>query len=81
MSYVDSSTSSQNVLLANGVSYVDFGKQAGDMAAKILLEGVKPSSIPVGYADRTYNTVSMKIVKDLGLDENNPIIKEAQKIE
>ena len=81
MSYVDSSTSAKNVLLANGVSYVDFGKQAGDMAAKILLEGVKPSSIPVEYADRTYNTVSMKIVKDLGLDENNPIIKEAQKIE
>lgn len=81
LSYVDNSESSKNVLLSNGVSFKDFGKQAGQMAVKILKEGVKPSSIPVAYAQKTYNTVSMKVLKDLGLDENNPIIKEAQKIE
>lgn len=81
LSYLDSSDSAKNVLISNGVSYVDFGKQAGDMAVKILKEGLSPSSIPVAYAQKTYNTVSMKIVKELGLDENNLLIKEAAKID
>ena len=81
LGYVDSSESSKNILLSNGVSYEDFGKTAADMAKKILKDKVKPSEIPVKYPDKTYNTVSMKVVKELNLDENNEIIKGATKIE
>jgi len=81
LGYVDSSESSKNILLSNGVSYEDFGKTAADMAKKILKDKVKPSEIPVAYPDKTYNTVSMKVVKELNLDENNEIIKGATKIE
>ncbi|EFM38617.1 ABC transporter substrate binding protein [[Eubacterium] yurii subsp. margaretiae ATCC 43715] len=81
LGYVDSSESSKNILLSNGVSYEDFGKTAADMAKKILKDKVKPSEIPVAYPDKTYNTVSMKVVKKLNLDENNEIIKGATKIE
>lgn len=78
--FIDSTDSGKEVLLANGVSYVDFGKSAGTMAAKILKGEAKPSEIEVVYPEKTYNTVSMKVVKELGLDENNEIIKEATKI-
>jgi len=81
LGYVDSSESSKNILLSNGVSYEDFGKTAADMAKKILKDKVKASEIPVAYPDKTYNTVSMKVVKELNLDENNEIIKGATKIE
>jgi ABC superfamily ATP binding cassette transporter, binding protein len=81
MGYLDSSENAKNVLISNGVSYVDFGKQAADMATKILKENVKPSTIPVKYAEKTYNTVSMSIVKQLGIDENNEIIKNSTKIQ
>lgn len=81
MGYLDSSASSKNALIANGTSYVDFGKQAADMATKILKGESKPSDIPVAYAEKTYNTVSMSVVKMLGLDENNEVIKEATKID
>ncbi len=81
MGYIDSSENAKNVLISNGVSYVDFGKQAGDMATKILKENVQPSTIPVKYAEKTYNTVSMSIVKQLGIDENNEIIKNSTKIQ
>ena len=81
LSYVDSSESAKNVLISNGVSFKGFGKQAGQMAIKILKEDVTPSSIPVAYAEKTYNTVSMKVVKEIGIDENNKIIQEAEKIE
>ena len=81
LGYVDSSESAKNILLTNGVSYENFGKTAADMAEKILKDNVKPSQIPVAYPEKTYNTVSMKVVKMLGLDENNEVIKDATKIE
>jgi len=81
LGYVDSSESAKNILLSNGISYEDFGKTAADMAEKILKDNVKPSQIPVAYPEKTYNTVSMKVVKMLGLDENNEVIKDATKIE
>lgn len=80
LGYVDSSESAKNILLSNGISYEDFGKTAADMAEKILKDNVKPSQIPVAYPEKTYNTVSMKVVKELNLDENNKIIKNASKI-
>lgn len=81
LSYLDDSASSKNILISNGTSYLDFGKQAADNATKILKEGVKPNTIPVSYAEKTYNTVNMELVKKLGLDENNEIIKNAKKVE
>ena len=34
-----------------GIDYEAHGKQAGEMAVKILKDGAKPAELPVGYAD------------------------------
>ncbi|MEO4038441.1 ABC transporter substrate-binding protein [Micrococcus sp. 2A] len=34
-----------------GIDYKEHGKQAGEMAVKILRDGAKPESTPVGFAD------------------------------
>ncbi|WP_394545767.1 ABC transporter substrate-binding protein [Micrococcus luteus] len=34
-----------------GIDYTAHGKQAGEMAVKILKDGAKPAELPVGYAD------------------------------
>ena len=76
----DDSDAAKSIMLANGVSYKSFGEKSAQMAEQILLQNVKPSTIPFFYAEKGENFVSMDVVKQIGLDENNEIIKNAQKL-
>lgn len=68
------------ILITNGLSYYELGKQTAQMAKDILVDGKDPSSIPVGKAEKTVTTVNMKTLKALGLDENNELFKDAVKV-
>lgn len=71
---------SGGILITNGLSYYELGKQTAKMAKEILVDGVDIKAIPVGLAEKTSTTVNIKTLKALGLDENLPLFKDATKV-
>lgn len=68
------------ILVTDGLSYYELGKQTAEMAKKILVDKIDVSNIPVGMAEKTFTTVNIKTLKSLGLDENLPLFKDAIKV-
>ena len=68
------------ILITNGLSYYELGKQTAQMAKEILVDKVAVSDIPVGLAEKTVVTVNENTMKALELDENLPLLKDAVKI-
>lgn len=68
------------ILVTNGLSYYELGKQTARMAKEILVDKKKPSDIPVGKAEKTITTINEKTLKALGLDQNLPLFKDAVKV-
>ena len=68
------------LLITNGLSYYDLGKQTAKMAKDILVDGVDISTIPVEFAEKTNIKVNQKTLEALGLDSNLPLFKDAVKV-
>lgn len=68
------------LLITNGLSYYELGKQTARMAKEILVDKKDASTIPVGTAETTITTVNQKTLEALGLDENLPLLKDAIKV-
>lgn len=68
------------ILVTNGLSYYELGKQTAKMAKEILADKKDISTIPVGIAEKTVTTVNEKTLTELGLDANLPIFKDAIKV-
>lgn len=68
------------ILITNGLSYYELGKQTAQMAKEILVDNVAVSDIPVGTAEKTIVTVNENTMKALGLDENLPLLKDAVRV-
>lgn len=81
LTFVDTSSSGKNVLISSGFSYYDHGKQAGSKAIDILINGVKPSDIPIETTENITNYVSIPVAEQIGIDVNLPIIKESIPVE
>lgn len=65
------------ILLTDGISYFELGKQSAKMAKEIL-NGKNPGEIPVEKAADISKTVNAKTLEKLGLDKNLDIFKEAE---
>lgn len=63
------------ILISNGISYFDLGKQSAKMAEKILVEGKDPSDIPAEFAMETTTVVNSETLEALGLDPNLDVFK------
>lgn len=68
------------ILVTNGLSYYELGKQTAKMAKEILVDKKDISTIPVGIAEKTITTVNEKTLTELGLDANLSIFKDAVKV-
>ncbi|WP_353093326.1 ABC transporter substrate-binding protein [Tissierella praeacuta] len=68
------------ILITNGLSYYELGKQTAKMAKEILVDKKDISTIPVGVADKTITTVNIKTLESLELDKNLPIFKDALEV-
>lgn len=68
------------ILITNGLSYYELGKQTAKMAKEILVDGKDVSSLPVGMAEKTVTVVNEKSLDALGLDKNLPIFKDANMV-
>lgn len=67
------------ILVTNGLSYYELGKQTAKMAKEILVDKKDISTIPVGVAEKTITTVNEKTLVELGLDEDLPMFKDADR--
>ena len=68
------------LLVTNGLSYYELGKQTATMAKEILVDKKDISTIPVGLAEKTITIVNQKTLEALGLDQNLPLFKDAIKV-
>jgi len=71
----------EGILITNGLSYYELGKQTAQMAKEILVDGKDVSEIPVELSERTIITVNEKTREALGLDPTLPVFKNAIKVE
>jgi len=68
------------ILITNGLSYYELGKQTAAMAKEILVDKKDVSNIPVGVAEKTITTVNEKTLEELELDGELPLFKDAVKV-
>lgn len=68
------------ILITNGLSYYELGKQTAEMAKEILVDKKDISAMPVGIAEKTVTTVNRKTLEALGLDPSLSLFKDAVKV-
>ncbi|QLY81768.1 ABC transporter substrate-binding protein [Clostridium intestinale] len=66
-------------LITAGIDYYKLGKEAGYQAAEIL-NGKKPSEIPVGFQTDLQTTINTDVAKKLGITIPADIEKSAEKV-
>ncbi|OLS03087.1 ABC transporter substrate-binding protein [Tissierella creatinophila] len=69
------------ILITDGLSYYELGKQTASMAKSILIDGDKPSDIAVEKAQNTSKVFNEETMKKLNLDQGNTAFKDATKFE
>lgn len=69
------------ILLTDGLSYYELGRQTGRMAKKILVDGKKPEDMPVETLANTTKSVNEKTMKNLKLNKELPVFEGAEFIE
>ena len=65
------------LLMTDGLSYYELGKQTGAMAKKILIDKVSPKDMPVESLKNTTKIVNENTMKKLKLDKENPAFEGA----
>jgi putative ABC transport system substrate-binding protein len=68
------------LLITNGISYYELGKQTAAMAKKILVDGLSPSEIPVEKAKTISTVYNEQTLNLLNVDINNDVFKDAVSI-
>ncbi len=69
------------ILVTDGISYYDLGKQSAQMAKEILVDGKSPADIPSERAINTTKVFNEDTLNALGLDKNHPVFIDAIEIE
>ena len=65
------------ILMTDGLSYYELGKQTGAMARKILVEKENIKNIPVETLNNTKKIVNSNTLKKLKLSEKNPAFSDS----
>lgn len=68
------------ILISDGISYYELGKQTAYMAKEILIDGKSPSDIPSSTSENTKKFFNINTLEQLGLDKENTIFKDAKEI-
>ncbi|WP_353093324.1 ABC transporter substrate-binding protein [Tissierella praeacuta] len=69
------------ILITDGISYYELGKQTAQMAKEILIDKKMPSDIPSQTAANTKKVINETTLKALEINENNEVFKNATKID
>lgn len=65
-------------LMTVGLSYFELGQQTGEMAKKILVEKLEPSSIPSEYAKKLRKYVNENTMEELGFSKDLKVFEGAE---
>jgi len=68
------------LLVSNGISYFELGKQAGEMARKILVDGMTPAEIPAEEAKETTTVFNQKTLEQLGFNPDHQVFQGAEAV-
>ncbi|MGM0396966.1 MAG: ABC transporter substrate-binding protein [Bacillota bacterium] len=68
------------LLVSNGISYFELGKQTGEMAKQILVDGKSPAEIPAEKAKGTTTVFNPETLQLLGLDPDHEIFQGAEAV-
>lgn len=77
----DSSHVEGGALFSIGLSYKQLGRQAADMANKILNEGIAPQDIPVEGSQKLFRFINQSAADALGIDVTGLITEDTVIIE
>ncbi|MCK9443651.1 MAG: ABC transporter substrate-binding protein [Tissierellaceae bacterium] len=69
------------ILVTDGLSYYELGRQSAAMAKEILVDGKSPANIPSATSENTKKAFNGETLKVLELDENNPALQGAEKVQ
>lgn len=69
------------ILITDGLSYYELGKQTAVMAKSILVDGKSPAGIAVEKAGKTSKVFNEETRNRLGIDKNNEAFKDATRSE
>lgn len=72
------SQAADGILMGNGLSYYEHGKQAAKMAKRILADGVDVKDLAIEYPSIINKTVNLKTMEILGLDRSNKAFEGAE---
>lgn len=72
---------SSGILMTDGISYYELGKQTARMAKEILVDGKSPSDIPSETAINTSKVFNEETLNSLTIDINNDVFNDANKID
>ena len=71
---------SGGILITDGLSYYELGKQSARMAKEILIDGKTPSEVPSETSANTSKVYNEETLNALGLDLNNKAFEDAVKV-
>lgn len=72
---------SGGILVSDGISYYELGRQSARMAKEILVDGKSTSTFPTEVSTNTKKSFNASTLKSLGLEESNPVFKDATKLD
>ena len=75
------SQAANGILMGNGLNYYNLGKQAAEMAKKILVDGVAVKDINVEQPSGLKKIVNVKTMEAFGLSKDNKAFEGAEFIE
>lgn len=65
------------MLLTMGIDYKNQGAKASELAKKVLVDKINPGQLPVTLSEKLDKLYNLKTARDLGLDENKDVFKDA----
>lgn len=69
------------ILITDGISYYELGKQSARMAKKILVDKKNPANLSAETSTNTKKVFNEKTLKALGIDGTNKAFKDATKVD
>lgn len=68
------------ILITDGISYYELGRQSAEMAKEILVDGMNPANIPSAMSEIFEKAFNEDTLKSMEIDINNQVFKDAKKI-
>ena len=68
------------ILITDGISYYELGRQSAEMAKEILVDGMNPANIPSAMSEIFEKAFNEDTLKSMEIDINNQVFKDAKKV-